>query len=68
MSREADRVAFLRRICRDSADDYPRMVYADYLDECGEGARAELIRVQCELQHTTQFDQKNPRQRRGLYR
>lgn len=30
-------------------DDGPRLVYADWLEEQGECARAEFIRVQCEL-------------------
>src|SRR5579885_46194 len=29
-------------------DDAPRLIYADWLDEHGEPARAEFIRVQCE--------------------
>lgn len=28
-------------------DDLPRLVYADWLDEHGEGERAEFIRIQC---------------------
>jgi uncharacterized protein (TIGR02996 family) len=31
-------------------DDLPRLVYADFLEEAGHDARAELIRVQCELE------------------
>ncbi len=31
-------------------DDLPRLVYADFLEEGGHDARAELIRVQCELE------------------
>ncbi|OWK46705.1 TIGR02996 domain-containing protein [Fimbriiglobus ruber] len=30
-------------------DDLPRLVFADYLEEAGDIARAEFIRVQCEL-------------------
>ena len=29
--------------------DLPKLVYADWLDEHGRHARAEFIRVQCEL-------------------
>jgi uncharacterized protein (TIGR02996 family) len=45
----ADRAAFLRAIAENPDDDLPRLVYADWLDEHGEPARAEFIRVQCEL-------------------
>ena len=31
------------------ADDAPRLIYADWLSENGDEARAEFIRVQCEL-------------------
>ena len=44
-----DRDAFLCAIREAPDDDAPRLVYADWLDECKEPARAELIRVQCEL-------------------
>jgi uncharacterized protein (TIGR02996 family) len=40
----------LRAIAADLYDDAPRLVYADWLEERGETARAELIRVQCELE------------------
>jgi uncharacterized protein (TIGR02996 family) len=33
------------------ADDTPRLVYADWLDEHGQPDRAELIRVECRLEH-----------------
>jgi uncharacterized protein (TIGR02996 family) len=41
--------AFLRAIFDAPADDTPRLVYADFLEENGEADRAELIRAQCEL-------------------
>ena len=44
-----DREAFLRGIFADPASDLPRLVFADWLDERGEAAWAELIRLQCEL-------------------
>jgi uncharacterized protein (TIGR02996 family) len=44
-----DHAAFLRAIIATPNDDLPRLIYADFLDERGESARAELIRVQCEL-------------------
>lgn len=52
MSRAAVGVDFeplLRAVFRNPADDTPRLVFADYLDEHDEPARAELIRVQCAL-------------------
>lgn len=42
----ADR-PFLEAIKAAPDDDAPRLVFADFLDEHGEPARAELIRVQC---------------------
>ena len=40
---------FLAAIRATPADDLPRLALADWLDERGEHARAEFIRVQCEL-------------------
>ena len=45
-----DREAFLRGIFADPDSDLPRLVFADWLDERGEAAWAELIRVQCEVE------------------
>lgn len=42
-----DHDAFLAAITGRPDDDLPRLVYADYLDERGESARAEFIRLQC---------------------
>lgn len=39
---------FLAAILAEPAKDAPRLVYADYLDENGQGGRAEFIRVQCD--------------------
>ncbi len=41
--------AFLHAIHDTPADDLPRLVYADWLEENGDPTRAEFIRVQCEL-------------------
>jgi uncharacterized protein (TIGR02996 family) len=46
MPTEAD---FLRAIIADPDSDGPRLVYADWREECGDSARAEFIRVQCAL-------------------
>lgn len=39
--------ALLRAILDEPADDAPRLVYADWLEENGQPERAEFIRVQC---------------------
>lgn len=44
-----DREAFLAAILSDPQDDTPRLIYADWLEENGEGERAEFVRVQVEL-------------------
>ena len=42
-----EHAAFLQAIIADPADDLPRLVYADYLDENDDADRAEFIRLQC---------------------
>jgi uncharacterized protein (TIGR02996 family) len=54
--------AFLASIIESSDDDAPRLIYADWLDENGQGERAEFIRVQCQL---ARMGKENPR-REGL--
>jgi uncharacterized protein (TIGR02996 family) len=44
-----DAAALLAAVRQAPADDAPRLVYADWLDEHGQPERAEFIRVQCEL-------------------
>jgi uncharacterized protein (TIGR02996 family) len=41
--------AFLADIVEHPDDDTPRLVYADWLEDHGEEAQAEFIRVRCEL-------------------
>ena len=41
-----ERATILRAVCDDLPADPPRLVYADWLEEHGEEARAEFIRVQ----------------------
>jgi len=41
--------ALLRSILTSPQDDTPRLVYADWLEENGDGARSEFVRVQVEL-------------------
>ena len=44
-----DGEALIRSVLANPADDAPRLVYADWLDERGRAADAEFIRVQIEL-------------------
>jgi uncharacterized protein (TIGR02996 family) len=41
--------SFLQSIREAPADDAPRLIYADWLEEHGQADRAEFIRVQCRL-------------------
>jgi len=41
--------AFFDRIRDEPADDGPRLLYADWLEEQGQPARAEFVRLQCAL-------------------
>jgi len=45
-----DGSALLRSIRADPADDFPRLLYADWCEENGQDERAEFIRVQIELE------------------
>lgn len=51
---------FLAAILARPADDGPRLVYADYLDEAGDPARADLVRVQVALARLTQDHPRRP--------
>ena len=42
----SDRAAFISAIAASPDDDLPKLVFADWLEEHGEGARAEFIRLQ----------------------
>jgi uncharacterized protein (TIGR02996 family) len=48
----SDREAMLDALFAAAADDAPRLVYADWLDEHGEPAQAAFIRTQIELART----------------
>ena len=50
--------AFLDDIREHPDDDAPRLIYAGWLDEHGDGARAEFIRVQCELARLKERDRR----------
>lgn len=45
----SDEYALLRGVLINPADDLPRLVYADWLEEHGRVKRAELIRLQIEI-------------------
>lgn len=45
----SDQPRLVRAICEQPAEDTSRLAYADWLDEFGEPARAEFIRVQVEI-------------------
>jgi uncharacterized protein (TIGR02996 family) len=51
-----DQSALYRGIVANPHDDLPRLVYADWLEEHGRDERAEFIRVQCALAHSTPDD------------
>src|SRR5262245_59586488 len=48
----ADEESFLVAIKAAPADDAPRLIYADWLDENGRNQQAELIRVECQFRST----------------
>ena len=43
-----EREALVAAVAAEPDDDTPRLVFADWLQEHGEGDRAEFVRVQCE--------------------
>ena len=51
-----DHNALLRTICQSPDDDVPRLIYADFLEETGEAARAEFVRAQVELARTPNWE------------
>src|SRR5262245_32995116 len=48
--------AFLQAIIDNPDDDAPRLIYADWLEEHGDGPQAEFIRLQCQLARMDEFD------------
>jgi len=48
--------AFLAAICANPADDLPRLVYADWLDEHDQSNYAEFIRMQCEMARVPRYE------------
>jgi uncharacterized protein (TIGR02996 family) len=55
----------LAAVVRAPDDDGPRLIYADWLEERGDPARAELIRVQCALAAGPPDDQRPRLERRA---
>jgi uncharacterized protein (TIGR02996 family) len=55
-----DEKPFLDAIFAQFHDDVPRLIYADFLDESGHEARAELIRLQITLQHLPEDHPRRP--------
>jgi uncharacterized protein (TIGR02996 family) len=47
----SDGEALFRAILENPADDMPRLLFADWLQENGKPERAEFIRLQCEAWH-----------------
>jgi uncharacterized protein (TIGR02996 family) len=56
--------AFLADVVEHPDDDTPRLVYADWLDEHGDEARAEFIRLQIELARMEEWDARRPELKR----
>ncbi len=55
---DANETAFLQSIAQDNADNVARLVFADWLEERGDGPRAEFLRVQCELASSKMPDER----------
>lgn len=51
---------FIRAILEAPDDDAPRLIYADWLDENGQGERAEFIRLQIQLANMKPWCPANP--------
>jgi uncharacterized protein (TIGR02996 family) len=63
--------AFLEAVLANPDDDAPRLIFADWLEERGQAARAEFIRLQIRLAQTPEHDrfyqEIYPRQRQEFY-
>jgi uncharacterized protein (TIGR02996 family) len=64
----SDREALLAAIQAVPADDAPRLVFADWLDENGDPDWAEFIRVQCQIDPFERSDSDLDRYRRAVIR
>ncbi|MDY3560908.1 TIGR02996 domain-containing protein [Gemmata sp. JC673] len=63
----SDESAFLRLICEQPDDDTVRLVYADWLEEHGQTARAAYIRGEVELANTPPGTDADERRRAVLF-
>ena len=61
----SDREAFVAAIAANPADDLPRLVFADWLDEHGDPERAEFIRTQIRWHHADADERKQLDHRAG---
>src|SRR5262245_23510597 len=52
----SNETAFLSAILDAPDDDVPRLVFADWLDDNGDSARAEFIRAQVRLERLPEYD------------
>jgi uncharacterized protein (TIGR02996 family) len=62
-----DRDAFLRAIIDRPEDDTARLVFADWLEEHGEAARGEFIRIEVQLARRDPDDEAAEARRRDLF-
>jgi uncharacterized protein (TIGR02996 family) len=58
--RERQDRAFFESVREAPDDDAARLIYADWLEEYGDEARAEFIRVQCQLTRLSLKDEQRP--------
>ena len=61
----SDREAFVSAVAANPADDLPRLVFADWLDENGDSERAEFVRTQIRWHHATDAAEKKHLNRRA---
>jgi uncharacterized protein (TIGR02996 family) len=54
----ADREAFVREIAEHPGDDAPRLIFADWLEE-RDDPQGQFIRLQCELERTSDRERRN---------
>jgi len=57
----SDHDALLRAICENPADDLPRLVFADWLEENGQPDRAQFIRTEVDLYRRPEWDAERAR-------
>src|SRR5262245_26047775 len=58
--RMGDADGLLKAVFENPGDDAPRLVYADWCEECGDPDRAEFTRVQIELARMPDGDPRRP--------